>query len=479
MPFPDDEKRQKIATVLFNKGSAALKANQLDYAIDCYLQCVKLHPSKIEYRQHLRATEYKKYNNNGKGASGAGLRTSGARMSLKIAKTRKKWVDVIESAEDILTYNPWDVDILLEICVACKEIGGADDLGYWVAQSACAANKERADAFRTMAYFAELLGKFNEAIVALEQVKKLDPSDAEVPMKIRQLAASSTIQRGNYEDESPADEGAEGEEGEQKPKAEKQSPVIRPAAPPPETPEDKAKREIKEFEDKIVAEPKNAMLYVQLGDAYRRMGDLDGAAKTFDRGHKATDDGDLRVRFLEVRIDQFKVREAEGQALLAKIGDDKERKKTVEKQIEQVARARLKAEVEVGKSRVQFKPDDYAAWMDIGVGYYNLKEYDEAIKALQRGRADQRNKWKALFYLGLSFWQKKNFPLAQKNLSDALPLVPGRDEESKKQIYYYLGRVAEDSGDKLAAIEHYNEVAAIDYGYLDVADRLDNLNKTE
>src|SRR5687768_7828823 len=148
MPFPSDEKKQKIATVLFNKGANALKGNQLDYAIDCYLQCVKLAPDKLEYRQALRGVERKKYNDNGKGASGAGLRTSGARMSLKIAKTRKKWVDVVESAEDILVLNPWDVDVLLEICNACKEIGEADHIGYWVAQTAAQANKERADAFR-------------------------------------------------------------------------------------------------------------------------------------------------------------------------------------------------------------------------------------------------------------------------------------------------------------------------------------------
>jgi len=481
MPFPSDDKKQKIATVLFNKGSAALKANQLDYAIDCYLKCTKLDPGRIEYRKALRAVEMKKYNNDGKGASGAGLRSSGARMSLKIAKTRKKWVDVVESAEDILTYNPWDVDTLLEICVACKEIGGEDEIGYWVAQTAAAANKERGDGFRTLAYFAEQLGKFNEAIVALEQVKKLEPTDAEVPMKIRQLAASSTLKRGGYEEEeSEGDqEGGEGEQGEAKPKAEKTSPVIRPAAPPPETAEEKAEREIKEIEDKVAAEPANGMLYVQLGDAYRRANDLDGAAKTYDRGHKATNDNDLRIRFLEVRIDQFKSREEEGKTLLAKPSDDKERRKTIERQIEQIGRARLKAEVEVNQYRVRYKPDDHAAWLEMGEKLYRLGEFDESIKALQRGRADQRNKWKAQYYLGLCFWKKKNFALAEKNLKDALPLVPPRDEESKKEVYYHLGRVAEDEGDNTAAIEYYNEVAAIDYGYLDVAERLDKLNRTE
>jgi hypothetical protein len=139
----------------------------------------------------------------------------------------------------------------------------------------------------------------------------------------------------------------------------------------------------------------------------------------------------------------------------------------------------LKAEVEVNQYRVRYKPDDHAAWLEMGEKLYRLGEFDESIKALQRGRADQRNKWKAQYYLGLCFWKKKNFALAEKNLKDALPLVPPRDEESKKEVYYHLGRVAEDEGDNTAAIEYYNEVAAIDYGYLDVAERLDKLNRTE
>ena len=43
-------------------------------------------------------------------------------------------------------------------------------------------------------------------------------------------------------------------------------------------------------------------------------------------------------------------------------------------------------------------------------------------------------------------------------------------------LHYRLGRVAEALGNNEAAEEHYNEVAAIDYTYLDVAKRLRNLN---
>ncbi len=43
-------------------------------------------------------------------------------------------------------------------------------------------------------------------------------------------------------------------------------------------------------------------------------------------------------------------------------------------------------------------------------------------------------------------------------------------------LHYRLGRVSEAMGNPQAAEEHYNEVAANDYGYLDVAQRLRSLS---
>jgi len=48
--------------------------------------------------------------------------------------------------------------------------------------------------------------------------------------------------------------------------------------------------------------------------------------------------------------------------------------------------------------------------------------------------------------------------------------------ETINALHYRLGRVFEAQGDTQMAEEHYNEVAANDYGYLDVAQRLRNLH---
>ena len=49
------------------------------------------------------------------------------------------------------------------------------------------------------------------------------------------------------------------------------------------------------------------------------------------------------------------------------------------------------------------------------------------------------------------------------------------DKDNFIALHYRLGRVAETLGNNEAAEEHYNEVAANDYTYLDVAERLRRL----
>jgi hypothetical protein len=42
-----------------------------------------------------------------------------------------------------------------------------------------------------------------------------------------------------------------------------------------------------------------------------------------------------------------------------------------------------------------------------------------------------------------------------------------------------LGRIAEKNGDRDTAENHYNEILGVDYGYMDVAKRLDHLAHME
>jgi len=82
-------------------------------------------------------------------------------------------------------------------------------------------------------------------------------------------------------------------------------------------------------------------------------------------------------------------------------------------------------------------------------------------------------------HLPLSFEANQALKLADRNYREALKMLEPEDKEHFNALHYRLGRVCEETGDKAAAIQHYEEVAAIDYGFGDVAQRLDALTRDD
>jgi tetratricopeptide (TPR) repeat protein len=116
---------------------------------------------------------------------------------------------------------------------------------------------------------------------------------------------------------------------------------------------------------------------------------------------------------------------------------------------------------------------------EIGIRLAKARQYDQAISELQKARGAPGRKSDVLNWIGRSFHAKKNLRMAKRHYEEALDSLSASDQESFKELHYLLGRVCEDMGDKPAATQHYEEVAAVDYGFRDVAKRLDALGSAD
>ncbi|MFM8222551.1 MAG: tetratricopeptide repeat protein, partial [Planctomycetaceae bacterium] len=123
MSATSDGDKKRIAADCWRRGNAALPAENFDYAIEMYLTAVKLLPDSLVYRQSLRFTEYKKFKNNGSGASMAGMRAMGSRGRVKTARLSKDWATVDLAAEEGLQLNPWDVGFNIDVGDAARARG--------------------------------------------------------------------------------------------------------------------------------------------------------------------------------------------------------------------------------------------------------------------------------------------------------------------------------------------------------------------
>jgi tetratricopeptide (TPR) repeat protein len=455
---PNSPDLQRAKTLFQTGNDAAVKGN-LDYAIEMYKTCCKLVPDNMIYRQALRGVEKKKFNNDPKKVGMlVGAKNQPIRLRAKASRAKGNYNYVLEICEEAFVNNPWDIGASREAAEAAEQLG-FNSLAQWYVECVQSVTKD-VDFLKYSAHVHEVNESWQKAISCWEQVKKLSPNDQDANRQINALSASSTIKRAGLDDalekhaQPAALEPAESLDARLEKLKQEQL-----------TPE---QRLIKE----ILADPTAVHAYIDLADIYKQHNDLEKAEKVLAKGLKANPDDqallavreDTQISRLRQAIDKQtqKVRERP---------DDTEPKV----KLDQLTQMRDKYEVEAFRRRVGLHPEDAGLHFQLGVILQRIGSYDDAIAEFQQARGGAAQKIPASFQLGLCFEANSAWKLADRTYKEALKALEDEDKENFLRLHYRLGRVAESLGNNEAAEEHYNEVAAIDYTYEDVAERLRRL----
>lgn len=153
--------------------------------------------------------------------------------------------------------------------------------------------------------------------------------------------------------------------------------------------------------------------------------------------------------------------------LLAKAGD---RERFKEQRI-----ARLRFELGVFRERVDRYPTDHRIRYEYGVRNFEAGRFDEAIPLFQTARNDPRNRALCGLYLGRCFFRKSYYDQAVSTLEDAVKDYELSDDDTAKNMLYWLGRAQEAGRQTSAARATYGRILQIDYNFRDVRTRLDQL----
>jgi tetratricopeptide (TPR) repeat protein len=453
----------KNAQTFFQYGNdAALKQN-FDYAIEMYKRACKIVPDNLVYRQALRGIERRKFNGDpSKVGMLVGAKNQPLLMRAKSAKSKGNHTQAIEHCEDAFVNNPWDVGAA-RVAAEAAEQAGFLVLAQWFVESV-QTNSKDVDFFKFSAHIHEINESWQKAIACWEHVKKLSPNDQEASRTINALSASGTIKRAGLEDtlDQRAHAAANPEPAES---MDDQLKRLKQAQLTPE------QRLVKE----IITDPTAVHAYTDLAEIYRQHGDLDKAEKVLAKGRKANpDDPGLASTYEDTQISRLKkARDSQSQRVLQYPEDTGAKAK-----LDQLTEMLNKYEIEAFRRRVNLHPEDAKLHLDLGIILARVGDHDGAIAEFQHARASTSptQRIQALYSLGLSFEANSSPKLAERNYKEALKLLEPDDKENLLKLHYRLGRVNETLGNTEAADNSYNEVAAIDYGYLDVAERLKRLN---
>src|SRR5438270_2552435 len=121
---------------------------------------------------------------------------------------------------------------------------------------------------------------------------------------------------------------------------------------------------------------------------------------------------------------------------------------------------------------------DFQSHYDLGVAFKEMGLLDEAIAELQKALRAPDGKLRTSEMLGICFFEKGAYGVAESILRRGLDLPASGDQE-RLGVLYWLGRALEQQGKKADARDLYGRVFAVDIRFLDAERRVKALAKAK
>ena len=143
--------------------------------------------------------------------------------------------------------------------------------------------------------------------------------------------------------------------------------------------------------------------------------------------------------------------------------------------LERLRGGQLKQELEVYSARCARYPENITWKYEFALRLKAAGNYSEAIRHFQDVLQDARRKGAVALELGECFQKIKQYQLAMRNYVTAVESLTEREVELRKRALYRAGVLATGLEDNDAAQKYLSLLAGLDFGYRDVAQRLDKL----
>ena len=434
----------------YQRGTQNIVAN-VDYAIEMFTACVVGDPGNAVYIQSLMGVLKKKHGPKKSGGLAAFWSKAGALRKLAAAS---QWREVLKQGAEALRSNPYDVACLLVMADACGGLGLSDARRVYLKNALDSAPADP-EVNRQCAKFLAECGDFDQAIACWVRVSNVKNLSDEAERAIASLQVEKTIAGGHgMTGRAAVKPGAAGKAGS--------------AAAAASGPVDRAT----ELRMAIVERPTEIDAYLELADLLERDATVEEAEAMLTKAMSASG-GDLKVR---EHIEDRQLRWARQKVLVAEKRLAAEDTPANRGTLERLRSAQVKQEVEVFSARCARYPENLAWRYELGLRLKAAGNFGEAIKQFQEVLQEPRRKGVVSLELGECFQKIKQYQLALRNYVVAVESLTGdREVEQRKRALYRAGVLASGLEDTDTARKYLSELAGLDYGYRDVAQRLDKI----
>ena len=439
----------------------ALTAAQTDnpaYAIPLIQACLFECPEFLEGRKLLRkcALQVTK----GEKKKGIfGLDTSGMAARKLQSQTKKDPLGSLPVIEKELEKDPAN-DALNELLHdTCLRLGFIETAAFAL-ETVRQTNPENAKLLHKLAEFYISQSEPTKANEVYNTIIKHHPTDGRAIKGAKDASARASMQKARWDEKSDmrsllrdADESAALEKASRTGLTREQ-----------------LKERRNQIIDKYSADPNTLGVSKELANIYEQLEDWQNAYTFYHWSHGLSN-GDVALAAKAAAMKDLALEAVLSQleaAVAADPGNEELRA-----QLDSRRHERLADKVTEAKQRVDQNPTDPQLRYELGRALYEAGDHSAAIPHLQQATRNPHIRTKVLLLLARAFKAKSMFDLAIKQLTDALADLSVMDG-TKKEVLYEKGATHEEMGDKQAALDCYKQIYEVDYGYRDVASRVES-----
>jgi tetratricopeptide (TPR) repeat protein len=436
----------------FQRGTQNAPTN-VDYAIEMFTACVLGDPGNAIYLQSLLASLKRKHGPKKSGGLGAFWPGSKAGSLKKLAATAQ-WREIIKQGIGILKTSPYDYGCLLAVADACGQLQLHDVQRVYLKTALDAAPADP-EVNRQCARFLADHGEFDQAIACWVRVSNAKGLAEEAQQEIAKLQVEKTIVAGH---------GMAGRSGG----------PAKPAAAAGGAAAEPADR-ITVLKRAIQEKPTEIEAYLELADLLERDATVEEAEAVLAKALAASGN-DLKVR---EHMEDRQLRWARHRVHVAEKRLEADDTPANRATLESLKGAQIKHEVDIYSARCARYPENLTWRYELAMRLKAAGNHAEAIKHFQDVLQDPRRKGAVSLELGECFQKIKQYQLAMRNYVAAVESLTDREMELRKRALYRAGVLAAGLDDRDGAQKYLSMLAGLDFGYRDVAQRLDKLTASK
>lgn len=443
------------------KAMSAFELRNYGYTLQLLQPVMKEAPAFLAARQLARKAAVAK--NAGKKSFLSGL--SGASFSLMKAQglLKKDPLATMEAVEKILENEPHNVQANQLLRDAAKA-ANLPQVAIFAMETIVEANPKDTKTLHELAKFHMELDDPEKALETFNRILAINPHDLIAVKGSKDAAAAASMKSGGWETaESYRDLIKDKETAV---KLEQQSRVVRD--------EDMVENLLQEQHKLIEQNPQNVDVARRIGELYEQKEDLENARQWYEYASSLLKGSDPNInrKISQITLKQIDLCIKAREEYVAQNPGTPEAAQ-YETELADLKKQRAEFEITDAKARVDRNPTDLQARYEYGEILVRAGRHQEAIPELQKARQNPNTRLRAMNLLAQCYSAKNMLDLAAKTLSDAASELSQMDN-TKKDVLYNLGIVYERMGKKEEMIECMKQIYDVDYGYRDVAQRVES-----